>query len=127
MPSLTKLQIRNAKKLITETVLTPEWGEGSYAIVKRLSAKERDQFEESNVKGTGKDRRLDLSNVRARLVSLCLVDDQGNRLFTDQEAEELGEYDSLVMDRIFDAAHLLNRLGAKGMGDAEKNSASAPS
>src|SRR6266849_4468366 len=114
MPSLTKLQIRNAKKLITETVLTPEWGEGSYAIVKRLSAKERDQFEESNVKGTGKDRRLDLSNVRARLVSLCLVDDQGNRLFTDQEAEELGEYDSLVMDRIFDAAHLLNRLGAKG-------------
>ena len=40
------------------------------------------------VRGDGKERKVDLTNMRARLVGLTVIDEAGQRLFTDEEASE---------------------------------------
>ena len=60
-------------------------------------------------------------NLRARLVALCLVDADGNRLFGDDEIDQLGEEPSSVLGQLFMVAQKLNGLAAAAVVQAEKN------
>lgn len=110
---LTKDQILGAVDFNFVEIEVPEWG-GTVRI-RGLSAAERDQFE----------ARLgvsnDLTNMRARLVVSCLVDDDGNRIFKDSEARELGNKNAAVMTRLFDEVRNLSGMSDEALGIAEKN------
>ncbi|MFS8534357.1 MAG: hypothetical protein FWJ65_04295 [Limnochordales bacterium] len=87
-----------------EEVPVPEWG--GTVRVRSLTGRERDQFEQSLVdKRTGRLSRL--ANARARLVALCLVDEQGNRLFSTDEAALLGQKSAAALERVFEVARRL--------------------
>lgn len=120
MGLLSKQAIINAQDLPTEDVAVPEWG--GTVRVRSLSARQRDTFEASLVKGQGKDRRADLINVRAKLVAACLVDEAGTRVFTDAEAVELGAKSGAAMDRVFTVCQRLSGLSAQDVEELEKNS-----
>lgn len=115
MALLSKQQILEAQDIKTTTVAVPEWG--GEVIVGTMTAAERDQFEMEALK-MRKSNGGELpttTSIRARLAAWTLVDEQGNRVFTETEVLALSQKSGVALDRIFDAATSLN-----GLSGAEK-------
>lgn len=102
---LTREAILAADDLPRQRVDVPEWG--GAVTVRSMTASERDAWETSLIAGDGE---RNMENARARLVSLCVVDEDGKRLFTDDDALLLGQKAASAVDRVFQAAVKLNRL-----------------
>ena len=103
--------ILGADDLAFEVVEVPEWG-GSVRV-RGLTGRERDLFEASIVQvGSAGSRQVRprLENIRARLVSMTLVDEEGNLLFSDRDVRELGAKSAAILDRLFDVARRLSGL-----------------
>lgn len=107
---LTADAILTVNDTVIETVPVPEWG--GEVRVRGLTAAERDKYDREIIKvdkrGNTSLGRLD--NLRALLVVRCLVDEQGERLFADRSARELGEKSSLVVGRLYDVAARLSGM-----------------
>lgn len=125
MAILNREQILNAKDIETEVVSVKEWG--GEVLVKGLSGKERDEFERSIVETRGKKVLLKMVNVRARLASLSIVDESGDRVFTESDVEKLGEKSASALERVFSVAQRLSGLSNEDVEDLEKNSGDAQS
>jgi hypothetical protein len=98
MSLISKTAILCANDLQTEDVEVPEWG--GAVRVRSFTGRERDAFEASMVRGEGKDRKVDLTNMRARLVGLTVIDEGGQRIFTDDEVDLLGAKLGAALDRV---------------------------
>ena len=122
---LDRAAILAANDVKTETVTIPEWG--GDVLVKVMTGRERDSWEASIVESKGKVVEVNRDNARAKLVARCLVDESGARLFTDSEALLLGNKSASALDRAYEVAVKLNRIGAKDLDELTKNSDSAPS
>lgn len=127
---LTKDQILKANDLPTEDVPVPEWG-GTVRL-RTLMGTERDEFEAGSLKGKGKNREVNLANLRARLVGLCITDAAGNRLFDDSDIRALGRKSSKALARVFEACQKLNGLGdddveelAEGFDNAQSDASTS--
>jgi hypothetical protein len=120
MVLLTKQQILAALDLPTEDVNVPEWG--GVVRVRGLTGADRDAFEASVMTGRGRDREVNLRNLRAKLVAMSLVDERGNRLFTDDEAIALGAKSAVALERVFAVAQRLSGLTAADVDELSKNS-----
>lgn len=125
MSLLSRDQIDTADDLPFEDVPVPEWG-GSVRL-RTLTGAERDAFESSVVSQSGSNRKVNLKNVRARLVSLCLVDEEGNRLYSDADVAKLGKKSAKVLDRLFDKAQRLSGLTDDDVEGLVEGFTSAPS
>ncbi len=88
MGYLTREAILNAQDLPTEAVEAPEWG-GS-VLVRGMTGAERDAFESSVVSMNGKDARVNTANIRAKMAAMCIVDENGARLFDEADVTALG-------------------------------------
>lgn len=110
---LNKDQILSADDFASRDVEVPEWG-GSLRL-RSLSARDRDHFEAQFAQSQ------DLTNIRSRLVVLAIVDEEGNRIFSDAEAKALGEKSGLVVDRLFDIVREMNGMDDEALGVAEGN------
>ena len=106
---LNKSEILSQDDLKTEDVQIPEWG-GAWVRVRTLNASERDHFEASTVQRNGKKVTTNLENIRARLCLLCMIDEEGNRLFDEGDTFPLGGKSASALDRIFTVAQKLNGL-----------------
>ncbi len=73
MTLLSKTAILTANDLQTEDIEVPEWG--GAVRVRSFTGRERDAFESSMVRGDGRDRKVDLTNMRARLGCLTGIDE----------------------------------------------------
>ena len=105
---LGRAAILGAQDLVTAEVEAPEWG--GYVLVRTLTAAERDQFESEIVQRNGKDVRMNLRNLRAKLVAATVVDEEGRAVFTLADVEALGAKSARVMDVIFAKAQELAGL-----------------
>lgn len=105
MRLLTKDAILSANDLPMERLTVPEWG--GEVMIRTMTGTDRDAFEAHLI---GKEGRMD--NVRARLVSLTLCDEQGQRLFSDAEISALGKKSAKALDRVFAIAQRINGIGA---------------
>lgn len=101
------------KKMVDHEV--SEWG--GKVKLRVMTGTERDRFESEFVGGN-----KSVEMVRAKLVAKCLCDDEGNRLFTEQEIPELGEKSAAVLDRLFTECMKLNRFSKGDVEDLAKNS-----
>lgn len=121
MSALTKNAILTADDLPREPVEIREWG--GTVHVRSMSAAERDEWEASWLADDGKPKtaRERLRNLRARLAVLVLVDEGGNRLFADEDADALGKKSAPALDKVFAVARRLNGLDAKDVDDLVKN------
>ena len=125
MNLLSKTAILTANDLKSEDVEVPEWG--GAVRVRSFTGRERDAFEASMVRGDGRDRKVDLTNMRARLVGLTVIDETGQRLFTDEEVDLLGAKSGAALDRVFAIAQKLNGLSGTDVEELAKNSSGVPS
>jgi hypothetical protein len=117
---LRREDILNAPDILYEAVEVPEWG-GTVRI-RGLTGSERDEFEASIIQRRGKDIEANLKNIRAKLVSLAAVDEEGNRIFTEEDVVALGRKSARVLDRLFSVAQRLSGLSSEDVEDLAKNS-----
>lgn len=122
MALLTRDQILKAQDLPTEDVPVPEWG--GTVRVRALTGAERDAFEQSIVEQRGRSARMNLQNLRAKLVALTVVDEEGNRIFSDSDAKLLGKKSALALNRVFEVAQKLSGLTSEDVEELTKNSES---
>lgn len=123
--ALTREQILSAGDIRTETVQVSEWG--GPVIVRGLTAKERDAFEETwfetidrGAAGESSVRRME--NLRARLLVRCLVDEQGKLLFGESDADALGGKSAKAVHRLFTVARRLSGMSTADVDTLTKNS-----
>jgi hypothetical protein len=118
---LSRDSILSSSDLPTEEVPVPEWG--GTVFVRTMSGTERDNFEQVILEGKStKGGTAKMVNVRAKLAVKVLVDEQGKRLFTDEDAGILGSKSGKALDRIFEVAQRLAGIGEKDIAELEKNS-----
>lgn len=130
MPLLTREQILAANDVPTELVPVPEWGEGGEVCVRGLTGLQRDRFEASMIAiptGVKGRMRMNLNNIRARLVAWTVINEVGARVFTDADIAALGEKSAVALSRVYDVAQRLSGLSDADMEELEKNSGSQSS
>ena len=120
---LTRDAILAAAALRTEDVPVPEWG-GS-VLVRELRGRERDEWEASLAVQRGRQMVPDVANMRAKLVARCVVDAEGEPVFTQQDVNALGELSAAALDRVFEVASRLSALNPDSLEEKAKNSATA--
>jgi hypothetical protein len=136
LPFLTRAEILAKKDIVTDIVDVPEWG--GRLRVRGLTGTERDLYEESItattkevVKGRVKERRsMVAKGVRAKLCALCIVDEGGTRIFTDEDIDILGDKSAVALQRVFDAAARLSGMTEQeieAMGNASAETAGSDS
>jgi hypothetical protein len=113
--SLNKQDILQADDVVKELVHVPEWGGDVW--VKGMTGAERDKFEASIVRMSGKDQTFNMTNFRAKLASMTICDEQGKRLFSDADIVELANKSAVALQRIFTVAQ---RLSGIGEGDVKE-------
>ena len=122
---LTREQILDAQDLQTEVVEVPEWG--GAVKVQGMTGRDRDAFEAEIIERKGKDFNVNMQNIRAKLVSLSLVNGDGQRVFTDKDVAALGKKSAVALDRIFTVAQELSGISKADVEELAKNLESVPS
>lgn len=121
---LSRDQILKHKDLKTEVVNVPEWG--GDVIVSTMTGHARDAWEFEVVAARKKAERDNkpfvMSNLRASLVARVLVDEDGQRIFSDADIEALGKKSGSALDRIYEVATKLNHLTKSDQEELTKNS-----
>ena len=116
---LTKDAILTANDLVTEDVEVPEWG--GAVRVRSISGAERDAFEQAIVTRKGKNVTTNMANIRAKMVALSLVDESGQRLFSDSDVVALGRKSAAALDRVFSVAQRLAGLTDTDVDELAEN------
>ncbi len=94
-------------------------------LVRGMSSRERDAYMDAHVKVSGMaggSPTVTIANSEALLVTKCLIDKDGNRLFTDADAPALGEKSGAVVHRLSAIVERLSGLGIDDLKEMEKNS-----
>jgi hypothetical protein len=124
MGLLTRAAILEADDLPRERVPVPEWG--GEVLVARLAGSARFAFHQYQA-----GLPTDSFDHVAHLVALTVVDEDGVRLFTEEDVKALNEKSAAALLRVFRAALRHNRLGdtevdaAKGESGPSRSSATA--
>ena len=108
MVQLNKQAILEVNDIEIEQVDVPEWG--GHVFVKGMTGLERDTFEASIVQQRGKDARVNLVNIRAKLAAATICDAEGIRLFNDKDVKALGKKSANALQRVFDVAQRLSGI-----------------
>lgn len=116
---LTKDEILKANDIVFKEIDVPEWG--GKVRVKCMTGEERDKFESEIYDVKGKDVKLNRDNFRAKLLGKTLVDENGKRLFSDNEIKLLGQKAAKPLDAIFTVAQKLNALSQADQDELTKN------
>lgn len=94
----------------------PGWGK---VLIKDLTANERDRIEQSCVverlvvgKGGKRKIRKDMTmeGLRSKYVAVCVVDESGAPLFSQEDVRALGALNAKAIDRIFTTVKERNGL-----------------
>ncbi|KAA3645554.1 MAG: hypothetical protein DWQ07_12785 [Chloroflexi bacterium] len=112
--------ILSAEDLQTEEVEVPEWD--LILTIKGLSGAERDRYEQSLVKdGKRGAVKMNMQNMRARLVALTVVDGQNKRVFHDREIIDLGQKSAVALQRVVEVAQRLSGIGDNDLEELAEN------
>lgn len=106
-------------------VSVPQWG-GNVVRLKELTGRDRDAFEQENFKGRIGSMTVNLDNLRARLVALCAVDANGERLFSKDDVKALGKKSSQAIQLLFEECQKLCGLTSEDVEELAGNLDATP-
>jgi len=115
----TILAAQDRKKIEVEV---PEWG--AKVFIQSSSPAERDAIEQYILKSQKSNAPI---NGRALVAALIIVDENGKRVFSDDDVPALADKSAIAMERIFDAYVKINGLSKSERDEYEKNSSTTPS
>lgn len=96
---------------------------GDEVWVQGLTASERDEFEASCMEPDGS---TNVRGMRSRLITYCVVDEDGKRLFQPTDALKIGNLPAVQIVRVSDVAMRLSGLLKEDLKELEKNSVRGP-
>lgn len=110
-----------------ERVELPEFGEGEYVMIHSLNARDHNRFQAALLRKdfSGLDRKRALEQ-KERLLIWCIRDDDGNRIFTEEHVDAIGEWPASVVNRLHDVAQRLCGATDTSTETSEKNSPEIP-
>lgn len=105
-----------------EEIWVPEWDE--HVRVRGLTGAERDSYEASitDQRSGSMNTRVIITNLRAKLVALSIVDEDGSRVFSEKDVVALGGKSARALQRIFEVCQKLNALTDEDVDELTKNS-----
>jgi hypothetical protein len=117
--ALDRSAILSRTKGKVERVEVPEWADVIH--LREISASERDNYEGNSIEAKGMAK---WSNMRAKLLCLCICDEAGNRLFGDADITLVGQLPAGLADRLWHRCLSLCGLSKDDVDALEKNSVS---
>ena len=121
MDYMTKDQIGKARDFKIAEVKA--WG-GTVAI-REFNGESRERWSlhiENNKNANGE---FVMNNTTAFLCALCICDQHGNLLYSEDDVPELGKKSAKELEVVFTACMELNGLGADSVEESAKNSVAA--
>ncbi len=103
----------------------PEWNGGLF--VRPMTGLERDNYEQSLVRGKGANREMNIANARAKLVVMVAVNEAGESVFTKGDVKRLGEKSSAALNRIFELATKQSGMSEQDIEELTEDFDSDPS
>ena len=122
--SLSRDDILKADDIQIEEVEVPEWG--GTLFVKGMTGTERDAFETSIVETRGKNSRVNMKNIRAKLAIHSICDEKGKTIFTAKDVEVLGNKSAAALQRVFDVASRLSGISDKDVEELAEGLEESP-
>jgi hypothetical protein len=119
--------IAEARKGSRREVDIPELG--GTVLVTGLSAKEWDAWQNAQkvFDDNGKQIGTDEENSTARFMVRCLINDDGTRLLSDQDADAFGDLPIAVVNKLNEVVNDLSGITDDAQKAIEGNSSGAPS
>ena len=114
---LTAPQLERPK----EDVSVPELGEGKVIPVWGLNPAERTDFEDRMTR-----QPKNKKTARQRWIVECCRNDDGSKIFSPQQIDQLGQRSGVVVERLLDVALRLSGVTGEDLAKLEKNSETAP-
>lgn len=121
---LSAKDILEAQDLPEEDVEVPEWG--GWVRVRALSGAERDAFEASLIEQRGRKVRTNMANARAKFVAEVCIDQDGKRIFTPADLDELGRKSAAGLDRVFSVGQRLSGMRDEDFQELTENFTPGP-
>jgi hypothetical protein len=112
-------QINSSLDCEREEVTVPEWK--CTVFVRSITAAEIDSWNTETYKMNGTDVQVNQQNIRARLLARCLVDEAGQRAFSDEQAHELGSKNNKIVEKLYKIAQRLNAVTSEDVENLAKN------
>lgn len=112
--SLSKQDILAVNDRKPQTIDVPEWG--GQVIVMPMSGKDRLTFELM----VSSEKQLTSIGVYSQILVRCLVNDNGIRLFNDDEIDLISQKNAAVLTRLAPIAQRLSGLAPDDIDDAKK-------
>lgn len=109
---LKKEDILNAVDLDTKDVDVPKWGK---VKIKSMSIAEQIEFGKINSDENEK-------NIALELIVMCVIDDEGNKLFSRDDIPLLSKKSSVPIMHLFEECCKLNAMGGETLEQKAKNS-----
>jgi hypothetical protein len=107
-------------------VPVPELGEGKVIPIWGMTPRERSEFEDRQSRLSKDQRAKQKTQVRERILVECCRNDDGVKLFTSDQIEQLGKRRGDVVERLVNVALELSGFTAKDVEDIVKNSDAVP-
>lgn len=132
---LSKEQIRGIQDIKTEKVPCPEWEDDpkkkadAFLWVRGLAGIERDAFEQSLVEAKKKGAKVNLANMRTKLVQRSVVTSEAvdsDLYFSEADIDWLCQKNAATLDRLYGVAARLSGISEQDMEELEKNCESIP-
>lgn len=120
-------QILKAEDIEVEEVDVPEWG--GTVCVKALTGQEKEKWESSVRKLDRKTGNWlpDNTHAAAKLVVIALVNEHGERLFSDSDAGKLARKSARAIERLFKKVQDMSGLDEDAVEAAVENFDETPS
>jgi hypothetical protein len=113
--SLSREAILAASDLEREEVPVDEWEPGATVWVRSLTGLELNIYHQALARNGAE------TNTFAGFLIFCIVDEAGERLFGDDDAELLGRKSAVMLSRLWIAAQRVNPLASASVEKARKN------
>lgn len=125
MALLSRDQIFASNDMLMQDVEVPEWG--GTVRVRSLTGEERDKFESSLIRQVGNKATANTRNMRAKLVAMSAIGEDGKPLFDPADVIRLGQRSAAALDRIFEVCQKLSGLSDDDVEEIEESFGDAPS
>jgi len=116
---LNKDDILNAPDLPMEEVEVPQWG--GTVLIRGMTGAQRDAFEALMLDDKADNVQNLRQNFRARMVSMAIVDAEGNIMFTPEDIDALGNKSAQALDLVFEKIQKLNAFKKEDVDELVKN------
>lgn len=123
--ALTAAIVFSVEDIKKERLELEDWG--GYVWVHSLSSSAHEKLVQSCMRGTGKNRTMDMVGYQSKLTVLCARDDEGKRIFGDDHAAQLAEKASGPISKIANKAQELSGFGEGAVETAKENLGQTPS